>query len=373
MNSAPVKVGIVGSGNVLWAYLQVMDRLIPRGDAVLGPVCCRRRETWPALASRRPGIELVATAREIAESDVDVAVIITPPNSHAELTRMCLESGKHVVVEKPMAGTRAEAQRLADVATAEGKHLLAAPFVQLAPTFRMFWSQIREGAIGKPHSARGLYGNAGSIWARWYHDGSVGPLAEVGIYNLKSLTAILGPVAEVFAAECVAVQPRQVGEEWIEEPGADVSHLILRHEAGPLSSIVSSHAIQRYKRAGLEIYGTEGTANLLGDDWDPRGFEIWRNQDGFWKEYESVEPTWLWADGLRELIMALRQGRPPLASLEHDLHLLEILEAASKSVTQKRSIPVQSRFSALDLRPEELHLRTDVQHLHDHTRPSDEQ
>jgi hypothetical protein len=77
--------------------------------------------------------------------------------------------------------------------------LMCAPFVQLAPTFRALWGRLQEGAIGTVHSARGLYGNAGSTWSRWYHDGSIGPLAEVGIYNLKSLTAVLGPVAAVQA------------------------------------------------------------------------------------------------------------------------------------------------------------------------------
>ena len=65
--------------------------------------------------------------------------------------------------------------------------------------------------IGRVHSARGLYGNAGSPWAAWYHRGGVGPLAETGIYNLKSLTALLGPVAEVLAAEAIAVPHREAG------------------------------------------------------------------------------------------------------------------------------------------------------------------
>ena len=42
---SPVTVGIIGAGNVIWAYLQVLDRLIPRGLARMGPVCARRKET----------------------------------------------------------------------------------------------------------------------------------------------------------------------------------------------------------------------------------------------------------------------------------------------------------------------------------------
>jgi predicted dehydrogenase len=247
---------------------------------------------------------------------------------------------------------------------------MCAPFVQLAPTFRALWQRIHDGAIGRLHSARGLYGNAGSNWASWYHDGRVSPLAEVGIYNLKSLTAVLGPVVEVQSAENLVAQDREIKGETIRTAGADVSHVLLRHQDGALSSVVSGHCIQRYRRPALEFYGTEGTANLLGDDWDPRGFEIWRNSAACWEEFEPIDSTWHWADGLAEMVRALNEDRQPLHSLDHDLHLLEIIEASNKAAREKRAIAVQSRFSPLDLRIEETQ---DRHHLHDHTRPADEQ
>ena len=366
----PVTVGIIGVGNVLWAYLQVLDRLIPRGLARLGPVCARRRKNWEQLQSRRPGIELVADPVGVLRPDVDVVLIITSPESHSLLAKQALQHGKHVVVEKPVAYTRCEAQGLAHLAQERGLHLMCAPFVQLAPTVRALWGRVQEGAIGKVHSARALYGNAGSTWATWYHDGSVSPLAEVGIYNLKSLTAILGPVAEVQAAEALVVANRQISDDSVATAGADVSHVILKHQNGALSSLVSSHCIQRYRRPALEFYGTDGTANLLGDDWDPQGFEIWRNNAACWEEFEPIEPTWSWADGLAEMVNALREDRPPLHHLEHDLHLVEVIEACGRAAKEKRAVAVQSTFPAIDLRLEE---RQDRHHLHDHTRPSDEQ
>jgi predicted dehydrogenase len=365
-----VRVGIIGAGNVLWAYLQALDRLIPRGLACAGPVCARRRENWKQLQLRRPGIELVAEADAVLRSNVDVVVIITPPESHAALVRQALEHDKHVVVEKPAATSRCEAEALVEMAQNRRLHLMCAPFVHLAPTFRAFWKRIHDGAVGRPHSARGLYGNAGSTWARWYHDGKVGPLAEIGIYNLKSLTAILGPVVEVMAAQTTALGQRHIGNEVLTEPGADVSHVLLRHEQGALSSMVASHAIQAYQRPALEVYGTEGTANLLGDDWDPRGFEIWRNQVGCWEKFDAIEPTWLWTDGLTEMVTSLWQGRAPLHNLQQDLHLLEVIDACEKSSREKRAICVTSRFLPIDLGLEE---RAERHQLHDHTRPADEQ
>ena len=363
---------MIGAGSVLWAYLRVLDQLIVRGHCIAGPVCARRRELWPGLLARRPVLRLVAEPRGVVESDAEIVVIITPPDSHLELVRLALAHGKHVVVEKPLASGRSEAEAVVGLAAERGLYLLVAPFVQLAPTFRAFWGHIRDGAIGRLHSARGLYGNAGSRTV-WHHRNGVGPLAEKGIYNLKSLTALLGPAVAVLAAEATAVAPRMVGEVEISHPDPDVSHIILRHESGALSSIISSDAIQRYRRPGLELYGTEGTANLLGDDWDPRGFEIWRNQAGRWEEYEPVEGTWSWADGLREAVMALREGRAPLAEVTHDLHLIDIVEAARRAARERAAVAISSRFRPLELRPEDLRAEEERHRLHDHTRPADEQ
>lgn len=369
MPDAPVGVGFVGAGNVLPGYLQVLDRLVPRGLAVEGPVCARDTSTWPELRRRRPGITLVETVEEVLDSNVDVVVVITPPGTHAELALAALARGKHVLVEKPFAETRAEGEELATRARERGLHALAAPFVQLAPTFRMLWTLIADGAIGRPHVARGLYGNPGATWAPWYHDGTAHPLGELGIYNLKSLTSLLGPVIEVVAAEAVAEPVREAGGTAITSPGPDVAHVVLRHAGGALSTVTASQAIQHYRRPGLEVYGTAGTANLLGDDWDPRGIELYRTETGHWEVYDPWDSTWLWADGLRELVTAVATRIEPLASIEHDLHLLDVVEAARVSATERAWVPVDSAFAPLDLR---LEIPAGV-HVHDHTRPPDQQ
>src|SRR5260370_36693629 len=112
---------------------------------------------------------------------------------------------------------------------------MCAPFVQLSPTFRALWGRIKDGEIGKVHTSRGLYGNAGSTWTRWYHDGSVSPLAEVGIYNLKSLTAVLGPVVEVQSAESLALSEREIWGESVATARADGADGLFRDVERALS------------------------------------------------------------------------------------------------------------------------------------------
>ena len=368
----PIGVGIIGAGSVMWAYLDALDRLVARGYCRQGPVCVRRRENWPRVLARRPGMKLVDDAAAVVESNVEIVLVLTPPPSHADLVQLGLEHGKHVVVEKPFAPSPAVGRELAALAANRGLILLAAPFVHLAPTFRALWRHIHAGEIGHLHSARGLYGNAGSRVA-WHHQGDGHPLSEKGIYNLKSLTALLGPITEIVSAESTAVTPRVVGDTVIPNPECDVSHIIARHESGALSSIVASNAIQRYRRPGLEVYGTEGAANLLGDDWDPRGMEIWRNRSQRWEEYEPIESTWHWTDGLREAVMALWENRAPLADIDQDVHLLEVIAGARRAAKERAAVTITSCFEPLDLAPPKLEGGRSRLHVHDHTRAEDEQ
>lgn len=367
-----IGVGIVGAGSVLWAYLQQLDLLIPRGLAWEGPVCARRSETWSRLRERRPGIALVESPTEVLASDVEVVVILTSPSSHAALALEALRAGKHVVVEKPLGRSVAEAAAVFGEADARGLHVLAAPFVHLSPTFRELWTRVTDGEIGRVHAARASYGNLGAPWASWFREGEVGPVAEVGIYQLRSLTALLGPAVEVFAAASGAAPGAgpgaAPGSGDDPSPGTTVQ-VLLTHRSGAVSTITASHGMHAYRRPAIELFGTRGTANLLGDDWDPAGLEIWRDDVGAWTSVPPRDPTWRWTDGLRELVGALTQGRDPLASSAHDLHVLELIELASASAADGRSLHVGSDPTIPDLRVEV----GPSTHVHDRTRPPDEQ
>ena len=257
-------VGIIGAGNVLWAYLQVLDRLIPRGLAWEGPICARRRETWAGILARRPRAHLVHDPERVLESNISVVVIITPPAAHAAYALAALEAGKHVVCEKPVGMSRAEAEPVFDLAASRGLLLLAAPFVQLSPTFRELWTRVHDGEIGHLHSARGLYGNPGSTWAPWFHEGGVGPLAEAGVYNLKSLTALAGPATEVFAADAVAVPVRDAGGQRVEHPDP-------RRVGGDPSSCRRGVVVGHLRSSGAAISSTRTGAVRDGRHREPVG------------------------------------------------------------------------------------------------------
>jgi predicted dehydrogenase len=368
----PVRVGFVGAGNVLPAYLQALDRLAGRGWAEAGPVVARSERSREVLARLRPGLRSVPSLDELLDdAAVEVVVVVTPPATHAELTERLLAAGRHVVCEKPLAADAPAAAGLFAMAEEAGLMLLAAPFVHLSPTFRRLWTVLADGEIGRVHAARAHYGNPGSTWARWYHEDPLATLGDVGIYNLKSLAALLGPVREVTAVAATALPERRTGNGAYPARDPDTWQLVLHHEQGALSSVLASHATQAYRRPAIELYGTTGTANLLGDDWDPHGLEVWREEVQAWELREPDDATWLWTDGLREAVSALRAGRPPLANPPLDVHLIELLAAAGQSAESGRPVRVEGGFEPwTELRLEDA---APGHHVHDRTRPADEQ
>jgi predicted dehydrogenase len=282
---APTEVAIIGTGNVSGTYLRTLDDLASRGIARHGALCCRNRGQWPALLARRPGLRLVATVDEVLDSAAAIVVILTAPDSHADLARSEIARGKHVVVEKPLALSVADGRSVIDAARAGQVNLLIAPFVTRSATFQQLAALVGSGEIGTIHSARAMYGNLGSDWASWYHQGIVGPLAEIGIYNLQSLTALLGPVAAVQAVGTIGMPERQIGETRLIAHHPDTTHLMLHHVSGSISSVLASHAVSHYRRPAIELYGSGGTAYLQGDDWDPTAIDEWRTDAGRWERY----------------------------------------------------------------------------------------
>src|SRR5262249_56365109 len=125
--------GTTGAGSAARASLRTLDSLVGRGHATIGPICVRRNEARAEFSSTRPDSRLVATAEDVLEANIDLVVITTPPDSHAELTQRALERAKHVVVEKPLTFDTETARRLASLAQPSDRLLIVPPFVQLSP------------------------------------------------------------------------------------------------------------------------------------------------------------------------------------------------------------------------------------------------
>jgi predicted dehydrogenase len=343
-----VRLGILGLGSVYWTpYRAAIERLDGRVHvaAAYDPDPDKR-----SAADRATGtpVALAGAQAVIEHPDVDAVLVLTSMREHGRLARLALEAGKHVLVEKPMATSLEEARALVDAARASGRTLVCAPAVLLSPTYRAIAARVAAGEAGRVVLARARYGWAGPWWGRWYYESGGGALFDLGIYNVTSLCGLLGPVRRVVAFVGTAIPERIVEGAPIHVESDDNAHLLLDFGDSRFATVTTGFTMQRYRSPAIELYGTDGVLQMLGDDWAPEGFEQWRNSAGVWEVHPETAPQWPWTAGLDHLVECIERGVAPVMAPEHALHALEVMLAAKRSAEEGRAIAIESRFPAPD-------------------------
>ncbi|MBA2277924.1 MAG: Gfo/Idh/MocA family oxidoreductase, partial [Chloroflexia bacterium] len=207
-----LKFGVVGCGDVATrAYLPGLTTLADRARVVacFDPVA----ERAEAAAARFQGASTYTTYDEFLAhpGGMDVVINLTPAPLHRQITGDALEAGYHVLSEKPIAATLAEARELGAIAARQGRQLFCAPAIMVTARFRWLKQLIDEDRIGRPTVALTQLANLGPAgWCGYTGDPSVfygqgvGPLIDTGVYMLHAMTGLLGPARRVQAMGGIA-------------------------------------------------------------------------------------------------------------------------------------------------------------------------
>ncbi len=345
--SQPVRIGIVGCGSVMsYPYMSLVERLRCRGQVEV-VAACDVVEAKRRFVLERFGITNFTTDyRELVQrSDVDLVLVLTSMPEHGPVTRAALEVGKHVLVEKPMAVTLEEAAEIIELAKRSPGYLVPAPHVILSKTYQTIWQRVHRGDIGKVFSARALYGWAGPSWGQWFYRRGGGPLFDLGVYNVTSLTGLLGPAKRVTAMLGTAIPERVVDGELMRVETEDNAHVLLDFGDSVFAVVTTGFTIQQYRCPAIEVYGSHGTIQMLGEDWDPNGYELWQNDVGAWQIFKETDPAWPWTDGLRHMVECIQTGTRPIITPEHAYHVLEIMLKAMESGRDGQARSIESTFT----------------------------
>ncbi len=346
-----VGLGVLGCGSVLAGpYRGMIERLRAAGRAhvcaVFDPDDGKRHG---AAASFGVDGDLPGADAVIGHDEVDAVLVLTSMNEHGPLAARALRAGKHVLVEKPMATSLAEAAELVELARGGPGLLVCAPHILLSPTFRAIHEAVRAGAIGELLTARARYGWSGPWWGEWCYERGGGSLFDLGIYNVTSLCALFGPARRVAALVGVAVPEREVNGRRVRVEADDNAQVLLDFGDSRFAAVTTGFTMQKYRSPAIELYGSEGTIQLLGDDWAPEGWELWRNEDGCWRLFPETDPHWQWTEGLRHLVDCVESGRTPVNRPEHAYHALEVVLGAQAAGRDGVARTIESDF------PEPVH------------------
>ena len=346
-----IRLGVVGCGSVFWTpYMSLIERL--RGQGRVDVVAVYDSDP----AKRRAAADRLDLSPDLPDDlavcthpDVDVVLVLTSMPQHGRLARAALEAGKHVLVEKPVATTLREAEQVLAAAETAPGHLLCAPHILISPTYRTMHARVRAGEIGGLLTARARYGWAGPglepLVLRARRGRAVRPRRLQRHQPLRLLRA--RPARDRDAG--VAIPERIIDGEPVRVMADDNAHVLIDFGDARFAVVTTGFTMQNYRSPCIELYGTHGVMQMLGDDWAPEGYELWRNDHGAWELYDEAEPTWPWTDGLRHLVECIETGEQPVIRPEHAYHALEIMLAAQAAGADGRAREISSDFPAPDL------------------------
>lgn len=200
----PLRIGIIGCGNISGAYLKTLPGLSAvRLVAIAGIDLERAREA----ADGYPGVRILSVTELLADPEVDTLLNLTIPAAHAEVALAAIAAGKHVYGEKPLAASARTAKVILTAAAQAGVTVGCAPDTVLGTGIQTARRAIDDGRIGRPISATATMVTPGH--ERWhpnpdlYYAPGGGPLLDVGSYYVTALLTLLGPVTSVIKAASI--------------------------------------------------------------------------------------------------------------------------------------------------------------------------
>jgi predicted dehydrogenase len=285
--------------------------------------------------------------------DFDLMLTLTDMQMHGALNRKALMAGKNVWSEKPLANTYEEGKQLVDLAKAKNIRIWGAPAVVTSPQFEFMSKTIQSGKLGKLASAHGQYGHTGPTWSSFFYEPLGGSMPDLGVYNMATLTGLLGPAKSVMAMTSIVNKNREIDNKGIVEvKEEDNAHILLEHENGIISHIMCGfnyfdpfgHEAKNQTLHSIQIFGDKGNMRLIGYDWEPKSVIL----DTSWTSPPETHVTddqgYQWQEGATKIATSLSTNIEPKIHVLHSLHVLEIIEAARKSSKEGIKVPLRSVF-----------------------------
>jgi len=339
-----LRVGVVGCG--YWGPYLVRN-LHDMPDVELVGVADLRPERLAYVLCAYPSVRAFPEPGELLEAGVDAVVLATPIETHFALAREALLAGKHVLVEKPLAATVAEARELVRLAGELGRTLMVGHTFLYNPAVRELRRLVEAGELGRIYYADSARLNLG-LFQR--HSDVVWDLAP---HDISILAYVLG-------GPPVAVSAR--GSACIRPDVHDVCYLELLFADGTRANVhvswLDPDKVRRLTLVGdrrMAVYNDVSTVEKLRV-YD-RGVELptidnYGEFEVAYRHGQIVIPHIQWREPLRveceHFAHCVRAGVRPLSDGEQGLAVVAVLEAATRSLALGgQRVPVDAALGSV--------------------------
>jgi predicted dehydrogenase len=357
-----IKVALIGTGKVTLAnHLPGINRCA--GAALVA--LCDTDAGVLAGAARASGIARtwIDPLACIREADVDAVVIATPNRVHHPIAMAAIDAGQHVLCEKPLALTVAQAREMAEAADRAGVRHMTAFTYRFVPAIRYMKQLVDEGFVGQPWHFRAQrfqdWERRFLGWRQIASEAGTGEIGDMLSHRLDYAHLFVGPIARV-SARTRRVLDRRVDAAGNEHPSdlEDWVGCVIDFENGATGVLESTKVAVGHTQAGIgrdycEVNGSEGT--LVYELLHPH--RVLGARRGGTLEPMAVPQRMLTLTGMPleagadplqafrwdqnvEFVQAIRERRPCVPSFHDGVRVQEVIDAVVRSAAEGRSIDV---------------------------------
>ena len=360
-------IGLIGCGNIAETYFRAQDYF----NNIKFVACADKFPEVSKKCADQYHIKSLTVDEIIHDTNVDIILNLTIPQSHFEISKLSLEAGKHVYSEKPMSIKYDEDNELVNLAKDNNLYIGNAPDTFLGGGGQVARKFIDDGDIGKVMTGNFIFAFPGVQEFHpnpesWFQSGG-GPVIDMGPYFFTTLVNLLGPVKNVRSRGKKFADQREylVGPKKGKSFNVDISTSVMLDIEFANEAIVQgfiSFDVQNHARNHMELYGTKGSLVVP----DPNMFGgpvlLSRELGSEWQEF-SVEDKYLGKTniinhsgrsneapkqsnyrgvGLSEMIYSIENNIQHRCNGNLALHVLDIIESTIIASETKKEVSLRS-------------------------------
>jgi UDP-N-acetylglucosamine 3-dehydrogenase len=340
-----LKVGVIGCGSIA-KYRHLPEYKLNKNVEIVA-VCDIVAERAEKMAEEY-GAKAFSDYKEVLKlEDIDAISVCLPNYLHAPVSIDALNTGKHVICEKPMATSKEEAEAMINAAKRNDKKLMIAHNQRFVASHQKAKEIIESGKLGKIYSFKTTFGHPGP--EGWSVDGAgswffnkekafIGAMGDLGVHKADLMRYLLGEFTEVGAfIETNAKQNTDVDDNAV---------CILRTESGIIGTLAASWAYMSGGDNSTIIYGEKGTLRLEADpeysliEEYRDGSVVYHKLDKIQTNEEGGQST---SHVINHFVDCIVENKEPLINGEEGMKSLKIILAALESKETKQIVSLQKQ------------------------------
>ena len=356
----PIGIAIVGCGGVaLQNHLPGLG-LCPEAKLV---ALCDSDAATLHKASQQTGVAVVSTKFDeiLRRDDVHAVIIATPNFTHAPIALAAIAAGKHVLCEKPLAMSHAEARQMADAADQAGVRHMTAFTYRFVPAMRYLAHLVKRGDLGQPYHYRCCrmqdWGTRNLGWRQVKQLAGTGELGDMLSHRIDFAHLLVGPMRRL-VANLKQWHPLRGGapnelDDWVA--------ILAEFESGATGVLESSKLASGRNESWrsldyVELNGSERSFVFVTGEWNKLqagrvggpGLETITIPEEFWKvpgsprDPRQGDPLVTFRyDQAFEFIEAIRDRRPCVPSFHEGARVQAVTDAAMRSAETKQWVALE--------------------------------